>query len=179
MSATRSGDEDARYEDVRALHARVDAEAAALAREHAARLVCARGCSACCVDDLTVFAVEARRIEREFPAVLAEAPHPPGACAFLDAEGACRVYAARPYVCRTQRLPLAHFHERPDGDVGEERSICALNAEGPPLASLALESCWLIGPVELELQRLQQRAAGDQRRVALRALFEHGGEGTP
>ena len=46
------------------------------------------------------------------PEVLRSEPHPPGACAMLDADGACRVYAARPYVCRTQGLPLRWAERR-------------------------------------------------------------------
>ena len=154
-----------------ALHGRVDEAVRPLAERHAARLECKRGCSACCVDDLTVFEVEAERIRRAFPEVLESEPHPPGACAFLDAEGACRVYPARPYVCRTQGLPLLFFSESEDGDIAEERSICELNEAGPPLADLDQDAFWWIGPTEFELQRLQQATDGSQRRVALRDLF--------
>ena len=47
-------------------------------------------------------------------------PHPPGACAFLDGEGACRVYDSRPYRCRTQGLPLRWFDEGPFGEPVED-----------------------------------------------------------
>src|SRR5262245_46152814 len=101
----RSPDESQR--ELRALHDEVDARAAALAQRHAGRLRCGRGCSACCVDELTVFEVEAERIRRAHTDLLVSGePHAAGACAFLDAHGACRIYADRPYVCRTQGLPL-------------------------------------------------------------------------
>lgn len=165
--------------ELRALHARVDADAARLEQRHSARLVCARGCSGCCLDDLTVFDVEAERIRLEYAEVLAQLPHPAGACAFLDDEGACRVYGARPYVCRTQGLPLLHFHENAAEDIVEERSICELNAEGGPLDQIDMDDCWLIGPIELELQKLQESATGDQRRTALRNMFEQENPGHP
>ena len=158
-------------DELRTLHARVDADAGAVAAHHGERLVCRRGCSACCVDELTVFEVEAERIRRNAPEVLREAPHPPGACAFLDAAGACRIYAHRPYVCRTQGLPLRWFSEDADEEIVEERSICELNLEGPPLDSLDDDAVWTIGPTELELSQLQQRAHGNQERVPLRSLF--------
>lgn len=155
-----------------ALHTLVDTAAGALFTRHAERTVCRRGCSACCVDNLTVFEVEAERIRRAYPELERMTPHDPGACALLDEDGACRVYDARPYVCRTQGLPLAVFEEDEDGEVRERRSICELNLEGEPLDDLELEECWLIGPTEIELQNLQARySGGGQERVALRDLL--------
>ncbi len=158
------------------LHERVDRDAAVLARGHGAALQCRRGCSGCCVDELTVFEIEARRIQQAHPELLAQgAPHPPGACAFLDEAGACRVYAERPYVCRTQGLPLRWMAEDEAGEVVEMRDVCALNLEGEDLGALEEGACWTIGPVELELGALQERFGGpERRRVALRDLFRTG-----
>lgn len=154
---------------LRALHEEVDEAAAARAARHPGRLRCGRGCSGCCVDELSVFEVEARRIRAEFGELLrSERPHPPGACAFLDDTGACRIYAARPYVCRTQGLPLRWV----DHEAGvERRDICPLNEPGPPLEELDAGDCWELGPFEARLAALQ----GDGRRVRLRALFARGG----
>lgn len=155
-----------------ALHDEADLEAATLAATHGDRLHCGRGCSGCCLDDLTVLEVEAERIRRAHPLLLAEqAPHPPGACGFLDAEGACRIYADRPYVCRTQGLPLRWFDESAEGEIGEYRDICPENLEGPELISLPDETLWLLGPYEERLRRIQERYGGTQQRVPLRGLF--------
>jgi hypothetical protein len=178
---------DAREQALEALarlHAAVDAAAAGLAARHAARMRCRLGCSACCIDEIRVFEVEAERIRRAHPRLLAEGvAGPVGACAFLDAEGGCRVYAERPYVCRTQGLPLRWF----DDARGEEhRDICPLNEPGgPPIEELRREECWPLGPVEDELRALQARFAGrsgevraaELRRVPLRSLFSVGPEG--
>lgn len=89
------------------LHAQIDAEVARRSRAYASRLHCAAGCCDCCVDDLTVFEVEALRIEAHCADLLYQGePHPPGACVFLSEDGKCRIYEHRPYVCRTQGLPL-------------------------------------------------------------------------
>ena len=158
------------------LHAEVDADARDLARAHGSRLRCARGCSSCCVDGLTVLEVEADRIRAAHAALLAAgAPHPKGACAFLDVEGACRIYADRPYVCRTQGLPLRWLEEDEHEEIIEQRDICPLNAEGPALDSLPESACWLIGPYEQRLIDLHLRASPDMQRVALRALFARRG----
>jgi Fe-S-cluster containining protein len=159
---------------LRALHDEVDQESAALAARHRARLHCARGCSACCVDGLSVFEVEAERIRRRHPELLREGtPHPPGACAFLGDAGECRVYAERPYVCRTQGLPLRWIEEDERGERVERRDICPLNAEGEPLEALPERACWTLGPFEQRLRRIQEAGDGEAgRRVALRALFE-------
>lgn len=149
------------------LHGVVDTLVAPLAARHAGRLVCRRGCAACCVDDLTVFDVEAERIRRTFPAVLHAAPGAPGACAFLDEAGACRVYEARPYVCRTQGLPLRWAEA-----AAERRDICPLNEPPGDLLSLPAEALWTIGPVEARLAAAQASVdGGAAHRVSLRSLF--------
>jgi Fe-S-cluster containining protein len=166
-----SGDPIARrltvvYEDV-------DRRAGELHALHAARTQCRRGCSACCEDDLTVFEVEAARIRERHGDLLAEGvPHAEGACAFLDGEGACRIYADRPYVCRTQGLPLRWLDEGDAGEIVELRDICPLNEAGRPIEELDADDCWTIGPVEETLARLEV-ASGEamSKRVALRKLF--------
>jgi hypothetical protein len=160
-------------EDLQHLHADVERRAAALALRHGPRLRCRRGCADCCVDELRVFEVEAERIRRAAPSLLQEGePHPPGACALLDTDGSCRVYPHRPYVCRTQGLPLRWFDELRTGGVVERRDICPLNAEGPAAEALAESECWTIGPAEGRLAGIQRRfGAGRLERVALRSLF--------
>lgn len=151
---------------VDALHRAIDDNARVLSTAHATRLNCKRGCSGCCSDGLTVFEVEAAAIVRRHRELLDEGtPHPAGRCAFLDDQGGCRIYEQRPYVCRTQGLPIRWI----EGD-RELRDICTLNVAGPPLESLDSRQCWPIGPVEARLSALQHLAGGDGR-VALRDLF--------
>ena len=57
MSSADSADEA--VASLRDLHDEIDAAAKALAKTHARRMQCRRGCSACCLDDLTVTQVEA------------------------------------------------------------------------------------------------------------------------
>ena len=155
------------------LHDAIDRRARDVAEQNRGRLQCRRGCCSCCVDDLSVFEVEASRIARAHGALLREGdPHPPGACAFLDSEGACRIYADRPYVCRTQGLPLRWF-DSDAGSVVEMRGICELNLAGTALEELPESAFWEIGPTESELAELQRRVDGGAgRRVSLRSLFE-------
>ena len=159
-----------------AMYREVDGRANELAQVHGERLVCRRGCCMCCVDDLTVFEVEAENIRQAHPELLKTAtPHAVGACAFLDDAGACRIYADRPYVCRTQGLPLRWLEEEDDGDFIELRDICPLNDEGDvePIEDLPEDECWSIGPIEERLAKLQlQFGDGKLTRVALRSLFE-------
>ncbi len=156
------------------LYADVDREAGRLHLLHAARLRCGRGCSSCCVDGLSVFEVEAENIRRHHSDLLTACrPHPEGACAFLDDHGACRIYPHRPYVCRTQGLPLRWVEER-NGERVELRDICPLNETGEPIQALPADACWTIGPWEERLARLQRAAGWDRPRVRLRDLFTTG-----
>lgn len=134
----------------------------------------------CCVDELTVFEVEAQNIRQSHSNLLQTAvPHSPGACAFLDTDGACRIYEDRPYVCRTQGLPLRWLEEEASGDFVELRDICPLNDEGDvePIEELPEDECWSIGPTEERLAKLQlQFGQGKLSRIPLRSLFQRESE---
>jgi hypothetical protein len=147
------------------LHDDVDRRATALAARHAARMQCRRGCFDCCVDGITVFAVEAARIREGAGDLLATGdPHPAGRCAFIGSEGECRIYALRPYVCRTQGLPLRWIDDEAQA---EYRDICPLNDAGTPVEELDADDCWTLGETEARLAALN----GTSSRVALRDLF--------
>jgi len=156
---------------VERLHRLVDARAAALEARHAARLKCERGCHRCCVDDLTVFPVEALVIQTHHSGLLEDGtPSPTGGCAFLDETGACRIYQQRPYVCRTQGLPLRWLESDEDGNF-EYRDICPLNETETPLETLAEDEFWTLGEFEGQLASIQAGMDVGMKRVALRSLF--------
>ena len=157
---------------IAALHGVVDQLTAPLEAAQAPHRVCARGCNACCQDELTVFEVEAEHIQNTFAALLeSEPPGPVGACAMLGAQGECRIYAARPYVCRTQGLPLRWAELGPSGAAVERRDVCPKNDPGPgALEGLPAERCWSIGPVEARLQAAQA-LRGNGERISIRTLF--------
>lgn len=156
------------------LHQLVDQLSAPLELTQGPARQCRWGCAGCCVDGLSVFEVEAALLQARHPALFAAgAPHPPGRCALLDAEGACRAYADRPYVCRTQGLPLRWAEAGPGGAPVERRDVCALNDPGGDhLVDLPAAACWAIGPVEQRLAAAQALATpGEAPRVTLRSLF--------
>ena len=174
---TRISTEDLRK--LEAIHQEVDGLAASLSAALGERLVCHRGCCDCCQDDLTVFEIEAELIKSHCSDLLREEPPASaGRCAFLDEDGACRIYRWRPYVCRTQGLPLRWFEG--DDESVEGRDICPLNAEaiaarGEVLAEFPVENCWTLGPWEGKLASLQAEASVrfEPTRVSLRSLFRN------
>jgi len=128
--------------DYRTLLARLDAHAARVEEAWADRIACEVGCSGCCHRDLSVFPVEAAAIAHfiaERRLTLEATERPPmsptaldvleldGAepCAMLDGAGRCRIYEARPVICRTHGLPLAIADD--DGVYGD---VCPLSFEG-------------------------------------------------
>ena len=58
------------------LHAEIEAASRTLAEQHADRLQCGAGCADCCIDDLTVFEVEAQTIRANYPDLLAHVRAP-------------------------------------------------------------------------------------------------------
>lgn len=152
-----------------------------LEQVHAARTQCRRGCCVCCVDEITVFEIEAENIGRHHADLLENGtPHPPGACAFLAEDGSCRVHEHRPYVCRTQGLPLRWLDEDDTGRTAEYRDICPLNEQGPAIEELPADDCWTLGPFEEYLAKLQSLADGGKgTRVRLRDVFVPGGSHRP
>ncbi len=160
------------FEKLENLYRKIDSITDQLVHIHAERLNCKKGCSACCVDDISVFEIEAENIRQNHAAFLEnENPHEKGMCAFLDETGACRIYENRPYVCRTQGLPLRWFEEI-ENEIYELRDICPLNEAGEPIENLSEEKCWTIGGFEAKLAELQKEfGTGDMCRIKLRELF--------
>ena len=97
------------------LTAKVEAFFARVEARHGGDMQCRTGCSDCCRVRLSVTSVEAAAIRAEVAAwpearrrALAEpaAGDDAGGCAALDAAGRCRIYAARPLVCRSHGAPI-------------------------------------------------------------------------
>lgn len=94
------------------LHAKVDAFFARVEARHGDDMQCRTGCADCCHVRLTITGVEAaaiRALVAGWPADrrlrLAEAGSP-DRCAALDEADRCRIYAARPVVCRSHGVPI-------------------------------------------------------------------------
>ena len=123
-----------------ALLAKVDAFAARVHEAQSAWLKCARGCDACCRTRRTAWAVEVAALRAHLATLPPErrealtarrddAEVRAGArCVYLDDDGSCAVYAARPVLCRTHGPAV-----RLDDALG----WCALNFEGLDAATVA------------------------------------------
>jgi Fe-S-cluster containining protein len=159
-------------ESLSLLYDRIDRQVNRIVKIHAGRLHCCRGCVDCCIDDISINEAEAMTIRHHYADLLKnKKPHPRGACAFLDGDNSCRIYERRPYVCRTQGLPL-HWIEEKGGKMVALRDICPRNEKGTPIEKLPEDDCWKIGPVETELAKLQNIISkGLMRRVKLREMF--------
>ena len=86
-----------------------------IALKHSDKMECKKGCSKCCKTDISIFEIEAERIEEWFHAQeiteqgrlleLWSTPNVEGYCTFLYNDQ-CSIYEPRPLICRTQGLPL-------------------------------------------------------------------------
>jgi Fe-S-cluster containining protein len=94
------------------LQAKVDAFFGRVLARHGGDMECLSGCSDCCRVRLTVTGVEASAIRAHVASwpdeQRRELARTGGAdrCAALDAAGRCRIYEARPLVCRSHGVPV-------------------------------------------------------------------------
>jgi hypothetical protein len=93
------------YPDVAA---KIDAFFTRVEARHGSDMQCQTGCSDCCHTTLSVTRVEAEAIRDLVESwssteILRDVgPH----CAALDPTGRCKIYAARPFVCRSHGAPI-------------------------------------------------------------------------
>jgi len=94
------------------LTTKIDAFFTRVEARHGADMQCQTGCSDCCHVRLSITQIEADAVRAEVArwpaerrAALADDPAP-DRCAALDAQGRCKIYAARPVVCRSHGVPI-------------------------------------------------------------------------
>lgn len=176
---------DPLFDEYRAARAKIDAAADEVFARRSDDLACTRGCSSCCVEGLTVLSVEAYSIaaHAQEHGLASEPSPPPGGCAFLDEEGACTIYEARPVLCRTHGLPLrmpkgqdapVEGARRPLKVLGDVE-VCSLNFQERPFASEDVLDAERMAALLLVVeQRFRERAGleGPLERVPLAALLE-------
>lgn len=145
-------------------------------------LACRAGCCGCCRDDLSMTQAEAAVIRKLFPDIGLEKPHPVGSCPFLDENGLCRIYAARPYICRTHGLPMQIIFTRDDArdfgietdkEVVEVRDICANSAEIVDVMAIPASACWNGKTAELQLATMEMCTFQEDVRVPMRDFFQN------
>jgi hypothetical protein len=173
------------------LAAKVDAFFGRVRERYPDALHCEKGCSSCCNQHLSVITTEFRRIAQ---AVLALPPAGRAAlsvrldagradprCPLLDDAGACRVYAARPMICRSHGLPIAlPAAVAASGSAPTEppgRDVCPLNfTAGPPLEAVDADCVLDLSHFDRVLGLIDRLGGGDGGRVdlidGLRALLE-------
>lgn len=107
----------------------VDAQVDALLKSHRGHMACGKGCDHCCMD-FSVFPVEFHYIQEQMLKSEFVSPDQPvltdvtsNRCALLM-NGACSIYAFRPFICRTHGLPLVYLNEAGDE---MELSFCERN----------------------------------------------------
>jgi len=134
------------------LTAKVDSFAAGVQSRCGSAMSCRTGCAGCCLVELSVSNVEAaammdylrslhpeeqRRVSMQ---VLRPRFGTQPRCVLLDDDDACRVYSARPLVCRTQGLPLRYPQDLVPAEAVRVRltngvvTVCPLNftTQTPP-----------------------------------------------
>ena len=148
-------------------------------------LKCRAGCCGCCSDGLSMTQAEASVIRKLFPDIGKELPHAEGACPFLDASGLCRIYRARPYICRTHGLPMRSLISAEEAsemgiacdgsgqEAYEARDICEENESLADIMELPDESCWTVGVAEAKIAAMDLCTYGESKRIPMRNFFQN------
>lgn len=136
-------------------------------------LNCKKGCCRCCQDNLTMTQAEAAVIHKLFPDIGSETPHPAGKCPFLNHEGLCRIYPARPYICRTHGLPMRWLDDTDDPETSplEQRDICEINDDCLDILQIPSDLCWSSETAETQLALMNICTFNDHKRIPMRAFF--------
>lgn len=134
--------------DMRPLQKKAEDEFSRFYDKYKEGMMCAQGCSTCCIDELSIFSWEAAIItdwfheldhkDKEAWKKKQSLPSRPlgqsqeNACAFLH-EGDCSIYEVRPTLCRTQGMAMQYL----DSQKQVQRDWCPLNfmetdKVGPP-----------------------------------------------
>ena len=124
-------------QDYEALLSKVDAKVDQIVERHSSRIRCQKGCHQCCLPQISVSRIEAvsigdflnhrPEIIEKLKHVALNDPHKGRRCRFLDEDGACLIYEARPIICRTHGLPVRVVSPTEQGKTLE--SACHLNFE--------------------------------------------------
>jgi hypothetical protein len=193
MNDVNDADDD--LAEYRALVDKVDAAVDAATTRAGDQITCRAGCSSCCVDGLSVLPVEAFAIAAHAAVHgLAKRRSTGDGCVFLDGDGRCVVYAARPLLCRTHGVPLRTTLAQASASapastsasapastssgarglrIVDDVSVCTLNFTArAPKAEEALDADLLLKLLVTVDRRFRARAAlaDDDARVALREL---------
>lgn len=141
------------------LRGKVDGFTERVLAAHEGEVVCTKGCTDCCLTDISVFPVEAeavlaafRRLPESTRAHIRERTHRDENCVFL-LDGGCAVYEERPIICRSQGLPL----------LLEEgtRTVCHLNFKGRGAADLPSETVLNLATLNTLLSVIHRLHLGD------------------
>ncbi|MGZ3658257.1 MAG: YkgJ family cysteine cluster protein [Bdellovibrionota bacterium] len=154
----------AQYQELRS---RASAKFSEIQAAYSADMVCRQGCHACCKSGLTVNALEREELRRflvarpslveELRALEAANPHRGKRCKFLGASGDCRVYEARPLVCRTHGAPL-QFRPLDSRDENlRARDACPLNFTARGIGELPATSVINLDTINTLLALLCER----------------------
>jgi len=120
---------------------KIDEKSKDIASRYPDKIRCGKGCHSCCLHGLTVNGLEREHIKQylfshpKLRATIEENtkldPHKGQRCSFLDAEGGCLIYDARPIACRSHGVPLKTAYDAHDAaHISSSQiylSVCPLN----------------------------------------------------
>lgn len=155
----------------------LDAEISKLEIMHTSKMQCRKGCDSCC-ESIRIFPIEYHFIQNQInkadlPALKLKHRFSKS-CRFL-VNGSCQIYKFRPFICRTQGLPL--LYENQQGN-GYELSVCKLNFKDVRVEVFNAENALFMPPFNSRLfllnkeyvEMLSNKKLNNTKRIQLNRL---------
>lgn len=155
---------------------KVDAKFKEIQERNKQHMQCQQSCHSCCLPGLSVSSLEASHIAKflrdhtDVDAFAREAeeknPFHGTRCSFLNEQGACTVYEARPIVCRSHGVPIRFEDE----DKQTLLDVCPLNFDNTNLVDIDAADFINIDTLNTILVTIAKQFDGNQAgaRVPLR-----------
>jgi len=144
------------FDEYYLLRNQIDKEIERFENMHEIHLQCKIGCDSCC-ESIGVFPIEFYAIQNELksntlPKKLLKHNFTKE-CRYLI-NGVCKIYNSRPFICRTQGLPL--LYENFEG-TGFELSVCQLNFKDVKVATFNMDNSLYMPPFNSKLYLLNRK----------------------
>jgi len=172
------------YSNYTQLLVKVDDAFAAIHARQSQMFSCGPGCFSCCRSGLSVLPLEAQYIQdwlqskpevrstiRDSNAMMGDGAY----CGFLDKNGRCAIYEARPIICRSHGAPISWLEpDKSSSESKESRDVCPLNFKDVDIYGLEGKDVISLDKLNTLLSLINRHftQSEDATRIPLQEIFD-------